>query len=178
MNIVTYSALDDVTVNIEWYDEGGWKLTTFRGCWGCLNNLVLPIRSMNHTVVTLWTTGTVHDKFDLYVRGIEFGTPAVGSGPVAYYGQSFLDWVNPVSYNEGTVPAGMWVMVANGEYATPVSGPLFLTGYPIAVSNEGGVFPTGIAAAYQANAASESFSTLCGSYECPEYSAEFNLLVF
>jgi hypothetical protein len=178
MNIVPYSSLDDVTVTLEWYDEGGWKLTTLRGCSGCLNNLVIPIRSMNHTVVTVWTEGTVHDKFDLYVRGLEFGTPAVGSGPVAFYGQSFLDWVNPVSYNAGEVPAGMWVMAANGEYATAVSGPLFLTGYPIAVSNEGGVYPTGIAAAYQPNAASESFSTLCGSYECLQYSAEFNLLVF
>jgi hypothetical protein len=178
MTIATYSSLDDVTATLMWYDEGGWHLANLRGCSGCLNNLVLPIRSMNGTVVTLWTTGTVSDKFDLYVRGVEFGTPAEGSGPVSYYGQTFLDWVNPVSYNEGTVPGGMWVMAANGEYAAATPAPLFLTGFPITVSNEGGAFPTGIAAAYQTNAANESFSTLCGSYQCPEYSAEFNLLVF
>lgn len=178
MTIVPYSPLDDVTATLAWYDEDGSHLATLRGCSGCLNNLVLPIRAVNHTYVTIWTTGTVHDKFDLYVRGVKFGEPAEGSGPVGFYGQTFLDWVNPVSYNVGTVPAGMWVMAANGEYAAATQGSLSLVGFPIIATNEGGTYATGVAADYQPNAANEAFSTLCGSYECPAYSAEFNLLVF
>jgi hypothetical protein len=177
MTIVTYSSLDDVTATLLWYDEDGSHLAALTGCSGCLNNLLLPIRSVNHTYITIWTTGTVHDKFDLYVRGVEFGEPTEGSGPISYYGQAFLDWVNPVSYNEGAVPAGMWVMAANGEYAASTQG-LSLIGYPISASNEGGTFVTGIAAAYEPDGGNESFYTTCGSYECPEYSTEFNLIIF
>jgi hypothetical protein len=44
--------------------------------------LVLPIRLVPSHPVMLVTTGTVSTGYDIHVRGLAFGTPATGSGPI------------------------------------------------------------------------------------------------
>jgi hypothetical protein len=178
MTLTPHSSLDTVTATLNWTDDDGPHSSSIISCYGCsASNAVFPIRAVNHTYVTVWTTGTVNDKYDLYIRGVKFGTPSKGSGPLAFYGRTFLDWVNPVAYNEGVVPAGMWLMSVTGEYDS-AERRLTLNGFPVSATT--GTVPavSGLAAAYQPNGSDEWFYTICGSYECPEYSAEFDLVVF
>jgi hypothetical protein len=178
MTLTAHSSLDNVTATLIWYDDYGPHLKSITSSSGLLTNSVLiPIRSVNHTYLTVWTTGTVNDKYDLYIRGLKFGTPAQGTGPLKSYSQTFLDWVNPVDYFEGAVPAGMWLMSATGEYASATQR-LTLNGFPVSATTETVPAVSGIGVAYEPNGGNEWFSTICGSYECPEYSAEFNLVVF
>lgn len=178
MTLVPHSSLDIVTATLNWADDYGWHVYSIRSCSGCpAGNAVIPIRGVPRTAVTVSTSGTVADKFDLYIRGLKFGTPARGTGPLASYGRTFLDWVNPVAYYDGPIPAGMWVMAATGEYAN-AERRLTLNGFPVSATS--GTIPavSGLAAAYEPNGGNEWFYTICGSYECPEYSAEFDLMVF
>jgi hypothetical protein len=178
-SLTTYSSEDNVTATLIWNDDYGLHLKSITSSSEPMtNSILLPIRSMKHTYFTVWTTGTISDKYDLYIRGVKFGTPAQGTGPLAYYGRTFLDWVNPVDYSEGAVPAGMWLMSATGEYATPVEQRLTLNGFPVSATT--GTVPavSGVGVAYEPTGGNEWFATICGSYVCPEYSAEFNLVVF
>jgi hypothetical protein len=179
VSLTTHSTQDAVTATLIWNDDYGLQLKSITSSSNLMtNSILLPIRSMNHTYFTVWTTGTISDKYDLYIRGIKFGTPAVGTGPLSYYGRTFLDWVNPVDYFEGAVPAGMWLMAATGEYATSVEQRLTLNGFPVSATT--GTVPAvgGVGVAFEPEGGNEWFSTICGSYVCPEYSAEFNLVVF
>jgi hypothetical protein len=178
MTLVPHSSLDAVKATLNWIDDYSSHVLSIGSCSGCAPQyVVFPIRCARGLGLSLFTSGTVSDKFDLYIRGLKFGTPAQGSGPISFYGRTFLDWVNPVNYDEGVVPAGMWVMAATGEYAS-AERRLTLNGFPVSATT--GTVPavSGLAAAYQPSAAREWFYTICGSYECPEYSAEFNLFVF
>lgn len=179
MTLIPHSSLDTVKATLNWTDDYGSHIFSISSCSGCpAGNAVIPIRAVPRSVVSVWTSGTVNDKFDLYIRGLKFGTPAKGAGPLAFYGRTFLDWVNPVAYNEGFVPAGMWMMAASGEYASGPLRRLTLNGFPVSATTGTVPIVSGLAAAYQPNGGNEWFSTICGSYECPEYSAEFNLIVF
>ena len=178
ITLTPHSSLDTVKATLNWTDDYSSHVLTIISCSGCpAGSAVIPIRAVRGTAVNLWTSGTVNDKYDLYIRGVKFGTPARGTGPLAFYGRSFLDWVNPVAYNDGIVPAGMWMMAATGEYAS-AERRLTLNGFPVSATT--GTVPavSGLAAAYEPNGGNEWFYTICGSYECPEYSAEFNLVVF
>jgi hypothetical protein len=71
----------------------------------------------------------------------------------------------------------MWLMSATGEYASATQR-LTLNGFPVSATTETVPAVSGIGVAYEPNGGNEWFSTICGSYACPEYSAEFNLVVF
>lgn len=180
VTLSTHSSQDTVTATLTWSDDYSLHTKSIISASGNeTNSILLPIRSMNHTYFTVWTTGTVSDKYDLDIRGIKFGTPAQGSGPLKSYGRTFLDWVNPVNYYEGAVPAGMWLMSATGEYAsTEDEGRLTLNGFPLSATIEAVPAVSGFAVAYEPTGGDEWFYTVCGSYQCPQYSAEFNLVVF
>jgi len=178
MTLTEYSALDHVTATLGWYDETGSHQSTLTGCHACTADQVFLIRVVPQTYVMLSTSGTVSDKYDLHVRGLKFGAPATGSGPLSFHGHSLLHWVNPASYDEGVVPAGMWLKSANAEFSSSTRT-LTINGFPVTTTTHGTVPGSGVAAVYVPTAADERFYASCGgSRTCPLYSAEFDLVVF
>jgi hypothetical protein len=178
LTLTPHSASDKVTASIGWVDVTGDQQISFTTCPGCATNFVFLVRSIPKSWVALTTTGTISDAYDLHVRGLQFGTPAVGTGPLSFYGHNFVDWVNAAYYNEGNVPAGMWLMSANAENASG-TGSVTINGFPVMATSQGAVPGAGVAAVYEPAARDEWFYTSCGGpYTCQLYSAEFDLLIF
>ncbi len=175
--LTPYTASDVLSSSIAWTDAFGAHSTTLVGSQNQNVNQVFLVRTVPGTSITLSMEGTLTDEYDLHVHAVKLGTPTTGAGPLAFYGRSFLHWVNPITYTQ-YVPPGMWLMSLNAE-STSDTGALLVNGFPVVFTTEGNADGTGIAASYQGLTNIETFFTRCGgSLFCPLYSAEFDLVVF
>ena len=179
MTLVPYTAFDDLTATLTWYDADGLKSASLVGNQNQDVSLVFLVRTIPNTYITLSATGKLNDLYDLHVHGLHFGTPATGTGPMAFYGHNLLHWVNPSSYAEDMVPPGMWLMAANAEYADSTEA-LSVNAFPLTFTVENGVDGRALGAVWEGLSNFESYYTHCGPLvlTCPLYSAEFDLIVF
>jgi hypothetical protein len=178
MTLVPYTQLDNLTATLTWYDANGLHSASLVGNQDQDVDQVFLVRTIPNTYITLSTTGTVNDLYDLHVHGLHFGTPATGTGPMAFYGHNLLHWINPASYAEDMVPPGMWLMAANAEYADSTEA-LSVNAFPLTFTVENGADGRAVGAVYEGLSNFEGYYTYCGQVLiCPLYSAEFDLVVF
>ena len=102
------SNAENITASLQWYDDAGAQLATVSIVPNAeVAQLVLPIREVPDFYLVLSTTGTVSTGYDLHVRGVQFGTPATGSGPLTSSYFAVSGWDTPLGGVTGfTIPAG------------------------------------------------------------------------
>lgn len=169
---------DSITSTIGWSDANGSQSYNISPVYGSntAGLALFLIRAVPSSTITLATTGTDNDSFDLRIRGVLFGTPATGSGPLTLSQGNCLGWTNPCTVS--LAGGGMLVNAVNAEQIS--SGGAETVG----VSNPGfsatGTAPNPVTILEPWYTGPGLYGTYScgGGSTCPEYSAEFNQIIF
>jgi hypothetical protein len=178
---------ESVTATLNWTDEKGAQSASVNTDGNSdYFEIVIPVRLTPGSTLTLSTAGTVNGGYDLHVRGVTFGTPATGSGPLALSTGNYLNWTNELlPTTVVTAPSSsVYLICGNIAQASGSSYGISLTSntaYPLsyAFADTGGDPGTFLAGSFVASgAAIKAATNTDAGFDTPTYSAEFNVLQF